>query len=163
MSTIPHKQRIEPQIYGATKKHQLQDGSWAIFDKGFILPKDMVLTKTGHGYALLGGKYAHRLVMGEPKGMQIDHINGNGLDNRKCNLRICTRAENRRNTKLLRTNKSGYIGVHFNKRQKRWIAQIQLNRKTKHLGSFTSAREAAIHRDSVARVMFGEYARLNFM
>ena len=66
------------------------------------------------GYAMSGDRRdsIHRLVMGNPKGMQVDHINGDTLDNRKENLRVCTRSQNMQNKKLHSHSKTGYKGVH---------------------------------------------------
>ena len=90
----------------------------------------------------------------------VDHINGNVLDNRKCNLRLCTRAENARNAKKPKSNTSGYIGV--SKSGKKWQAQISLNGKTHYLGTFEDKIEAARARDRKAIELYGEFARLNF-
>lgn len=104
----------------------------------------------------------HRLIMNPPKGMMIDHINGDGLDNRRENLRVCTNAENQRNARLSSRNKSGYKGVSWNKRDKKWRSQIQHERKVRHIGYFDCPKEAARAWDAVAKELFGEYANLNF-
>jgi len=88
----------------------------------------------------------HRLIMNPPKGMEIDHKNGNGLDNRRSNLRICTREENGRHRKLSILNTSGYHGVHYckdSKRRKRWMASIRINKKKTYLGRYYTKEEAA--------------------
>lgn len=72
--------------------------------------------------------YMHRLIMGEPEGMQIDHINRVPLDNRRSNLRICTQAENAQNrgvAKMSKNNTTGVIGVTFIKRENKWRASFQ--------------------------------------
>lgn len=95
----------------------------------------------------------------------VDHINHDGLDNRRCNLRPATHAENRRNM-LKRTMRSGrpslsqYKGV-APKRQK-WRAQIVVDRKEIYLGVFSSEEEAAHAYDKAARQYHGEFALLNF-
>jgi hypothetical protein len=99
----------------------------------------------------------HRLLMGEPAGMEVDHRNGDRLDNRLNNLRICTKAENRRNR--IATAKSGYKGVSLEKG--RWRASIRVGGKTLHLGSFPSAKEAAAAYNQAALREFGDFAWLN--
>jgi len=104
----------------------------------------------------------HRLLMDPPKGMMIDHINHNGLDNRRENLRICTRAENGRNRGKQKNNTSGYKGVYWAKSNKRWRAQIKKDNKLIHIGMFDILEEAARAYDAKAKELFGEYAQLNF-
>ena len=91
----------------------------------------------------------------------VDHINGNVLDNRKCNLRVCTHAENMRNTtKRRKGNTSGYTGV--SKCGKRWAASIGYRGKDIYLGTFGNKEEAARARDLKAIELHGEFASLNF-
>ena len=91
----------------------------------------------------------------------VDHINGNVLDNRKCNLRVCTRAENNRNVKKKRKNNtSGYVGV--TKEGRKWLATVHHNYKTYRLGRFEDKVEAARARDLKAIELHGEFASLNF-
>lgn len=77
-----------------------------------------------YAHAYNGGNrmYMHRLLLNPPKGMYIDHINGNGLDNRKTNLRIVTLSQNQGNRRLTSTSVSGYKGVHRNR--EKWQAVI---------------------------------------
>ena len=104
----------------------------------------------------------HRLLMNPPKGMVIDHINHNGLDNRRENLRICTRAENSRNRGKQKNNTSGYKGVCWYKRDKKWRAQIKKDSKKIHIGYFDIIEDAARAYDAKAKELFGEFAHLNF-
>ena len=88
----------------------------------------------------------HHFIIGFPlKGMKVDHINGNGLDNRKENLRIITSRENSQNNFSKRQNKatSIYPGVYWFKLRKKWRASFQCNGKSKHLGLFDSEEEAS--------------------
>lgn len=101
----------------------------------------------------------HRLIMGFPK--EIDHINGNGLDNRRKNLRIVTRMQNTWNMK--KTHGSGrFIGVCFCKRRNKWIARAMIRAKHYYLGAFSSEIDAARVRDKWVKENKGEYGRLNF-
>lgn len=101
----------------------------------------------------------HRLVMDNPKSKMIDHINGDKLDNRKANLRVCTNADNMRNRPKTKTNHSGYKGVifHYNK----WKATIKVNYKQIYLGRFTKKEDAAKAYNEAALEHFGQFAYLN--
>lgn len=106
----------------------------------------------------------HRLIMNAPKHLDVDHINGNTLDNRKCNLRLCTRQENSRNRgKSKGTFTSKYKGVSLSRRSKGtiWSAQICHQRKCKYLGCFTSEHDAARAYNDAAKQYHGEFASLN--
>lgn len=82
-------------------------------------------------------EYLHRVILDAPKDMYVDHINGNTLDNRKNNLRICTNRENVSNrTKLGTNNTSGILGVRFDNRRNKWYADIQYKGKCMFLGYF---------------------------
>lgn len=98
-----------------------------------------------------------------PPGFVIDHINGNGLDNRFCNLRIATYAENAANSRKRRQDNttSEYKGVWLAKdiwRKKRWVARIRANGKRRHLGHFATQEEAAVAYDAAAKDLYGEFA-----
>ena len=97
-----------------------------------------------------------------PKGMQIDHINGDTLDNRLENLRICTNAQNAHNSYKRRQTASRYKGVTWHIRYKKWVAQIGRGKNHRHIGYFTSEEDAARAYDAKARELWGEFAHLNF-
>lgn len=91
---------------------------------------------TAHNYChnnILG--YAHRLIMNAPKDLQVDHINGNRLDNRKNNLRLATSQMNNHNNTVAK-------GYSFEKTRNKWSASIKLNRKKIHLGRYDTEAEA---------------------
>ncbi len=113
--------------------------------------------KNGKIYSI----FMHREIMGLVRGdkRQIDHINHNGLDNRRCNLRICTSAENHYNRKKTKGT-SKYKGVMLCKYD-RWRAMIVKNRKNYYLGYFDNEIEAAKIYDKKANELFGEFANLN--
>jgi len=104
----------------------------------------------------------NRIIIGAGSNAQVDHINGNTLDNRRCNLRVCNNAENNRNRWLQSNNKSGYKGVCWNKKSKGWEVQIKVFGKKKHGGIFKSKVIAALKYDQMAKDNFGEFARINF-
>lgn len=105
--------------------------------------------------------YMHRLIMKVEGKTQVDHKNGNGLDNRKENLRLCTNKENQRNHKLLVTNKSGFNGVSWNSKVKKWETCISVDNKTVHLGFYRNKIKSATIYNAAATKYFGEFARLN--
>lgn len=103
----------------------------------------------------------HRLITGAKKGQHVDHKNGNTLDNRRSNLRICTHAQNARNLKHNRNIKktSKYKGVCWSKAHKKYTAQITFNYKKIHLGMFTCQRKASKAYHAAAKKYFGEFCR----
>jgi hypothetical protein len=104
----------------------------------------------------------HRYIMKVPKGLVCDHINHNGLDNRKSNLRICTRQQNTYNQRSQKGGSSKYKGVDWNKRQKKWRARIYYKRKFYYLGYFDNEVDAAKSYDKKAKEFFKEFACPNF-
>jgi len=104
----------------------------------------------------------HREIMQASPGQIVDHIDRNGLNNRKTNLRFCTPFQNACNRRPDRNTSSKYKGVTFHKRKNKWQAQIYCARKNNHLGYFHDEMEAAIAYDRKAEVLFGQFAYLNF-
>ena len=103
----------------------------------------------------------HRAILSPLPDEETDHINGNGLDNRRSNLRLANRAQNSFNRKLNKNNKSGFKGVRRSP-SGRWRAEVRFKGKTLHLGHFNTVERAAQAYDSIAIELFGEFARLNF-
>jgi hypothetical protein len=122
-------------------------------------------TRTWYAYTFtIDGKplLMHRLVANAPKRMVVDHINHNGLDNRRTNLRLCTHQQNQRHRRPKRGCSSKYKGVSWSKTRMKFRAMICLNAKRIHLGYFVSEIDAAKAYDKKARELFGEFAYLNF-
>lgn len=117
-------------------------------------------SKEAGGRALI---LMHRLITNAPSGLDVDHVDGNRLNNQRSNLRLCTRAQNMRNQrKTKRLVSSQFKGVSLYK-PKKWVAYIGLSRHKMHsLGYFHTELEAAHAYDAAARLHFGEFARLNF-
>jgi hypothetical protein len=144
----------------------LGDGSFALVDAAdFEWLNKYTWRTVGPGYASaqIGGKgvFMHRRIMNPAPGKVVDHINGNRKDNRRNNLRECTQAENRRNTRKLR-GVSRFKGVSWNREVGKWQAKICHNGKSIHLGLFHDEVKAAKAYDKAARDLFGAFAFLNF-
>lgn len=108
----------------------------------------------------------HRIIMNpHNENLYIDHIHGeeSRRDNRKSNLRICTRQENNRNKRIRSDNTSGVTGVHWHKPTERWRAYIIVDKKQIHLGSFRDFDNAVIARKKAEEKYFGEYSYDNSM
>ena len=103
----------------------------------------------------------HRYITKATKGLEVDHINRNKLDNQKSNLRLVSSAENKVAIPMLKTNTSGLKGVTWDKRAKKWKAQISFNNKNRFIGNFDIKIEAGIAYNKVARQLFGEIAQIN--
>lgn len=103
--------------------------------------------------------FMHRLILNAPKGKDVDHINGDRLNNQKSNLRICNRSETCQNRGIRRDNKVGIKGVK--KSGNKWEAYIKVNQKTKSLGVFIDKLDASKTYNEGAKKYFGEFARLN--
>jgi HNH endonuclease len=104
----------------------------------------------------------HRVIIGAVKGDEVDHINRNRLDNRKCNLRKATRSQNNQNRTKLSNTLSKFKGVTWHKKHSKWYAQIVLNTKHIFLGLYENEVEAAQAYDNAAKEYFGDYANPNF-
>jgi len=104
--------------------------------------------------------YMHHLIIGKIKGKYVDHINGNRYDNRRENLRFCSHGQNRMNS-VSRTGRSKYKGVYYNKEKSGWDARISAYCKRHFLGRYKEEESAAAAYNEAAKVLHGEYARLN--
>ncbi len=108
----------------------------------------------------VGATMMHRELMSPPPGMVVDHINGDTLDNRKNNLRVCTPSQNKTNRICI--GKSGFKGVESRRNGSVWVVRMNRESKQLYFGRFRSAEEAARAYDEHARKIHGEFARLNF-
>lgn len=106
--------------------------------------------------------FLHRIIMGVTERKTIvDHINHDGLDNRKINLRVCTQQENGFNKDVSKVNKTGYKGVYMDSKTGKYRSQIGHNYKKIHLGSFDDLICAARAYDDAAIKYYGRFAKLN--
>jgi hypothetical protein len=158
------------------KEIPITKGYTAIIDnEDFDRVKDFKWHYHGKGYAARGynnnGKVViekmHQRIIGRPKGnMEIDHINGNRLDNRRCNLRIVTHQQNTFNSHRKKPQKPGvnpsrYKGVTWRNDRNKWRSCITLNGRKYYLGLYNTEEEAALVYNEAAEKFYGEYARLN--
>ncbi len=146
-----------PQIQITSTKYALVD------QEDFDLLNQYKWSLNVYGYAYRNyscknGGLMHRVITKSQKGFDVDHINHNTLDNRKENLRVCTRAENLRNSKK-RIGSSIFKGVSIH--QGKWRARIKFFYKDIHLGMFNSEIEAAKAYNQKALQLFGQFAKLN--
>ena len=105
----------------------------------------------------------HRVIMNiTNQEIQVDHIDGNKLNNQKNNLRVCDNRHNHFNMSLYKTNTSGFKGVYWHRKAGKWVAQIYRDKKHYYLGCFDFLLEAALAYDKAAIDLFGDFAKLNF-
>ena len=125
------------------------DGYRFKLDSGYVKYSS---TKDG-----LNGKILHRIIMDDPEGQFIDHINRNPLDNRRENLRIVSIQENCMNLSMKKTNKSGIAGVHWDKNANKWRAKLTYKYKSINLGRFEKLEDARKARKDAELKYFGEF------
>lgn len=121
--------------------------------------------RTVYAFARIDGHtvYLHRLLLGvTDRKVEVDHINHDGLDNRRSNLRVVTHGQNSTNRRAVSGASSRYKGVSWRPGIRKWHAQIALNGQKYHLGFFPDEAEAALAHDAAARELHGEFAFCNF-
>lgn len=119
--------------------------------------------KRWYAYRREGGRmvYLHRAVLGAQRGSEVDHINGDGLDCRRANLRVATRSQNEANKPKAGATSSRYKGVTFARKAGQWRASLMVNKRRRHLGYFDDEAAAARAYDAAALSTWGPFARLN--
>lgn len=128
----------------------LNQWKWHYLNIGYAARRDY----SNNGTYLL----MHRVILNTPKGLETDHKNGNKLDNRRLNIRICTKSENSFNKNKQNNNTSGFKGVFWRKDRSKWKVKIgKIN-----VGLFSDKVMAAKAYDKKAKELFGEFVRLNF-
>lgn len=131
--------------------------SWRMNDRNYVRTSKYMGMKDGK--EIKKEVQIHRLIMDAPVNLEVDHINGNPLDNRRSNLRLCNRNQNKANTRIVSTNTSGYKGV--SKHKGKWQASIRINNKLCYLGRFLTKERAALEYNKRALQEWGEFAWLN--
>lgn len=152
----------EAYVIGYTRK-----GEKFIFDKedfNMISKYTWFLSKRGYMTTNIKRRPVtmHKLLLGNLKKLDIDHISRDRVDNRRCNLRVCTHQQNIFNQSKRSTNTSGFMGVSQMLRTGKYEAYVHYNNRKHYFGTYDSAIEAAKARDVGAKELFGEYANLNF-
>lgn len=109
-----------------------------------------------------GPVYMHREIAATIGIPQVDHRDGDGLNNQRNNLRPATQTQNNGNQRKVLVRSSRFKGVVWNKKRQKWYAQVQLNGAQRYLGCFTVEEEAAKVYDTAAQEVFGQFAKLNF-
>lgn len=132
--------------------HLLDDHKWTL-TRGRL--QRMVKVAPGVQKALP----IYRQIMGDPVGLEVDHINGNHLDNRRENLRVCTKAENSRNKGVRAHNKLGVKGVYLDARRGKYRAQIRVDGRKHDLGCFDSIDAAKARYNQAALEFHGQFAK----
>jgi hypothetical protein len=133
---------------------RLSKFNWHYTNKGYAVRKHNEISN-------LAQVFMHRDILNCPKGKFVDHINRNKLDNRKENLRIADAKQNGANRDILSNNTSGYIGVSYCKRMRKWSASTRVNFKQKHLGYYDSKEDAAKAYNVAVLAVHGDFASLN--
>ena len=136
--------------------HALVDANFA-----YLAKDKWALTHYGYARRTTDKMPMHRLLSGATNGQVIDHINGDRLDNRLSNIRLCTQADNSKNQKIKSNNTSGYKGVYYDKKVRKFIARVKSNYRTHLAGSYKTSIEAARAYNKLALELHGDYARLN--
>lgn len=144
---------------------KLNKYKWSVHTDGYavrgILDKDYYYKNNRKKKILT--IYMHRFVMNTPKNMEIDHINGNRLDNRKSNLRIVTRFQNKMNHRLYKNNTSGYSGVVWDKQRQSWKATISSNNEILFQKLFKDKQDAINKRQQLEIEYFGDFRNKNYV
>lgn len=141
--------RVDPEDYAALARYK-----WSAARQG----RTIYAVRSEKGVQIR----MHRAIMKAPKHLVCDHIDHDGANNTKRNLRLCTRGQNARNQRLRTDGRSKYKGVSWHKGDRKWHARIYHKGRCHHLGAFTSEIEAAKAYDRVARILHGPFASLNF-
>lgn len=152
-------------VQGKITKIKLTKNKWALIDTEDLYKIKEFKWCSSHAYALTGVYwkkiYMHRIIINPFMDEQVDHINGDGLDNRKENLRVCTNTQNQYNSKKRKNTSSKYKGVSFYKLSKKWNAKLQYNKKSLNLGYFNSEIEAAKAYNNASLKYHREFANIN--
>ncbi|MDG9858223.1 AP2 domain-containing protein [Pseudomonas nitroreducens] len=135
----------------------LEKFNWRIIGKGYAA-RNVAPENPSEGRIVA---YMHREILGLQKGDSrvVDHVNGNPLDNRRCNLRVCTTSQNGMNRGPAAHNKSGFKGVFWDRRRSKWTAYIRVDGRQKYLGLFATPEMAHQAYSAAALEFHGAFAR----
>lgn len=147
-------------LFDESDRELVEQHSWRIFKKigGNVYYAVTTVTNPNGVRSIL---FMHRLLLNPPKGSPIDHIDGNGLNNSRANIRVCTSAQNSFNRGKNKTSKKKFKGVYFHVKRRKYSARLGFNGSEIFLGYFTTEEEAALAYNKAALTYFGEFVRLN--
>ena len=135
----------------------LSQWEWKRHTDGYAVR--FVYTGAGHANRVHRIYRMHRVIMEAPSGVEIDHRDGNRLNNTRSNLRFCTSSQNKCNAAMRSDNKSGIKGVMWDADRGAWRAEIALNKRKITLGRYRNPEHAKIARRAAEKVMHGEFRR----
>jgi hypothetical protein len=162
MITVPvyYKNNLYHTLIDDKDLNKVKDYKWRVDTYGYVIANQF-----DHDKKRLPNLKMHRLIVDAEENEIVDHADGNPLNNRRFNLRICTQAQNlankRKQTYKRGASTSKYKGVYFDKQMKKWRARVTFNKKTIHVGLFVNELDAAKAYDRKAKEVFGEYALTN--
>lgn len=139
--------------------HLLVEHQWSFRSSGCT---EYLQKSLFEGAVYVGYRSLHRVITGCPEDQVVDHVNGNGLDNRRVNLRICAQSENIRNRKIHKNNASGFKGVFLDRTsrcERPWRSRITVSGKRINLGRFSSPEEAHAAYCKASLEKHGDFAR----
>lgn len=150
------KSSKEPIFIDVNDYKKVTTHNWFVGKQGYV--ESRVKKHEENDYDATSIKL-HRFLKNPKKHEYIDHINGNRLDNRKSNLRICTQQQNNMNRKIMKNNTSGVTGVHWDKRINKWVSRIWYKNKEIFLGNYNNIEDATRARMKAEIKYFGKYSR----
>jgi hypothetical protein len=142
---------VDDEDYPKVSKHK-----WFVIQRGKSEHACRTVIENGNKRT----EYLHRALLNPNSNEVVDHINGNGLDNQKANLRLCTKQQNSWNSDKNTKNVSGYKGVSFEKTTGKWRVRIRKDGKSYSYGLYEQAEEASKVYLEKAQELFGQYARI---
>lgn len=153
--TLTHGEKFT--IVDAADYNLIKGFRWAYHPRGYAVTGQQKLASWHKKHVFL-----HDYLMRPPRDFCVDHIDGNGLNNTRANLRVCTHSENHGNKRKLKGASSKYKGVSWCNTYNKWVALVCCKGKQYHCGRFSSEIKAALAYDTRAKELFGEFALTNF-
>ena len=144
-------------IVDADDVHLVEGHNW----HAFVTTRTVYAARSEKSCGRLRTIFMHRLILGDPIGLDVDHRDHDGLNNRRCNLRGATAAQNSQNQRASIKNTSGFKGVSWSQATQKWQAQIRVGGRLKYLGLFDIITDAAGAYDTAALTHFGGFAQTN--
>ncbi len=140
-------------IIDAKDVHLVDGFNW----QAMVCPRTVYACRTDRTSGKPKSVLLHRVIMGEPDGLDVDHVSGNGLDNRRLNLRLATKTQNNHNQRIRKDNTSGYKGVYLDAKSGKWRARVKIDGKQHNLGYHNTPEEAHAARCKAANELHGKF------